>query len=149
MDEHEAELAQAVIKIENDVLVRHRDEFERRYPQCSADVLDAWRRADAGATTEEERQRVAAAWEHYFAAAAAHEDGDLERAFQLTQRGLEEHPGNVVLLFNAACYRALGGNGDEAIDFLRRAYEADPDRVREVAGDPDLNSIRDRPDWPL
>jgi tetratricopeptide (TPR) repeat protein len=89
------------------------------------------------------------AWEHYFAAGAAQEEGDLERAFELTLRGLEEHPGNVVLLFNAACYRALAGNGDEAIDFLRRAYEADPDRVREVAGDPDLNSIRDRPDWPL
>jgi len=89
------------------------------------------------------------AWEHYFAAGAAQEQGDLDRAFELTQRGLEEHPGNVVLLFNAACYRALAGDGDGAIDFLRRAHEADPDRVREFAGDPDLNSIRDRPDWPL
>jgi quercetin dioxygenase-like cupin family protein len=89
------------------------------------------------------------AWEHYFAAGAAQEQGDLDRAFELTQRGLEEHPGNVVLLFNAACYRALAGKGDEAIDLLRRAYEADPNRVREFAGDPDLNSIRNRPDWPL
>ena len=89
------------------------------------------------------------AWEHYFAAGAAQEEGDLERAFELVQRGLEEHPDNVVLLFNAACYRALVGHGDEAIDYLRRACEADPVRVREFAGDPDLNSIRDRPDWPL
>jgi quercetin dioxygenase-like cupin family protein len=89
------------------------------------------------------------AWEHYFAAGAAQEEGDLERAFELTQRGLEEHPGNVVLLFNAACYRALAGHGDEAIDLLRRAHEADPERVAEFASDPDLNSIRDRPDWPL
>jgi quercetin dioxygenase-like cupin family protein len=89
------------------------------------------------------------AWEHYFAAGAAQEEGDLDRAFELIQQGLEEHPDNVVLLFNAACYRALAGEGDEAIEFLRKAYAADPDRVREFAGDPDLNSIRDRPDWPL
>ncbi|HET6850395.1 MAG TPA: tetratricopeptide repeat protein [Gaiellales bacterium] len=89
------------------------------------------------------------AWEHYFAAGAAQEEGDLDRAMELVQRGLEEHPGNVVLLFNAACYQALAGHGDEAIEFLRQAYEADPDGVREFAGDPDLNSIRDRPDWPL
>jgi|SRR5690348_18282875 len=89
------------------------------------------------------------AWEHYFAAGAAQEAGDLEGAFELVQRGLEEHPDNVVLLFNAACYRALAGQGDEAIGFLQRAYESDPERVREFAGDPDLNSIRDRPDWPV
>ncbi len=44
------------------------------------------------------------AWEHYFAAGAAQEEGDVDRAIELVQRGLEEHPGNVVLLFNAACY---------------------------------------------
>ena len=89
------------------------------------------------------------AWEHYFAAGAAQEEGDLDRALELIRQGLEEHPDNVVLLFNAACYRALAGQGDEAIEFLRKAYAADPDRVREFAGDPDLNSIRDPPDWPL
>lgn len=89
------------------------------------------------------------AWEHYFAAGAAQEEGDLDRAFELTQQGLAEHPEHAVLLFNAACYRSLAGHGDEAIDFLRRAYEADPEQVREFAGDPDLNAIRDRPDWPL
>ncbi|HEY0388194.1 MAG TPA: hypothetical protein VGC71_07130 [Gaiellales bacterium] len=89
------------------------------------------------------------AWEHYFAAGAAQQAGDLDRAIELTQRGLEEHPGNVVLLFNAACYRALAGQAGEAVAFLRSAYAADPDRVREFASDPDLDSIRDRPDWPL
>jgi tetratricopeptide (TPR) repeat protein len=89
------------------------------------------------------------AWEHYFAAGAAQRAGDLDRAIELTQRGLEEHPDNVVLLFNAACYRALAGQPEEAVAYLRSAYTVDPDRVREFAADPDLNSIRDRPDWPL
>jgi quercetin dioxygenase-like cupin family protein len=89
------------------------------------------------------------AWEHYFAAGAAQQAGDLDRAIELTQRGLEEHPDNVVLLFNAACYRALAGQPEEAIAFLRSAYAVDPERVREFASDPDLNSVRDRPDWPL
>jgi tetratricopeptide (TPR) repeat protein len=89
------------------------------------------------------------AWEHYFAAGAALDGGDLERAYQLIVNGLVEHPDNLVLLFNAACYRALAGRADEAIEFLTRAYQVDPDRVRELAGDSDLDSIRERPDWPL
>jgi quercetin dioxygenase-like cupin family protein len=89
------------------------------------------------------------AWEHYFAAGAALNAGDLDRAYQLTANGLVEHPDNMVLLFNAACYQALAGRGDEAIGFLARAYQVDPDRVRELASDTDLDSLRDRPDWPL
>jgi hypothetical protein len=89
------------------------------------------------------------AWEHYFAAGAALDGGDLERAYQLTVNGLVEHPDNLVLLFNAACYRALAGRADEAIEFLTRAYQVDADQVRELAGDSDLDSIRERPDWPL
>ena len=90
------------------------------------------------------------AWEHYFAAGAAAADGDLDRAYAMTVAGLEEHPGNSSLLYNAACYRALAGHADEAMELLRQAYAADPDLVREWApGDSDLDTIRDRPDWPL
>ena len=90
------------------------------------------------------------AWEHYFAAGAAASGGDLDTAYALTMAGLEEHPDNGSLLYNAACYRALAGHGDEAIDLLRRAFAADADLVRQWApGDSDLDSIRDRPDWPV
>ena len=90
------------------------------------------------------------AWEHYFTAGAVAASGDLDRAYELVTAGLEEHPGNVALLYNGACYRALAGHADEAIALLRQAYETDPDGVREwAATDDELDSIRDRPDWPI
>ena len=90
------------------------------------------------------------AWEHYFEAGAIAAQGDLERAYDLTMTGLAEHPGHPGLLYNAACYRALGGRADEAIELLRQAYTADPDHVREwAASDSDLDSLRERPDWPV
>jgi tetratricopeptide (TPR) repeat protein len=90
------------------------------------------------------------AWEHYFAADAAAKSGDLDEAHELLMAGLAEHPGNASILYNAACYRALAGRGDEAIELLSQAVAADPDQVRRwSAGDSDLDSIRDRPDWPV
>ena len=90
------------------------------------------------------------AWEHYFAAGAAAQAGDFDRALELTNAGLEEHPGNGALLYNGACYLALAGRADEAVEFLHRAYEADPERVGEwAADDSDLDSLRERPDWPV
>jgi tetratricopeptide (TPR) repeat protein len=90
------------------------------------------------------------AWEHYFAADAAAKSGDLDDAYDLLMTGLAEHPGNTSILYNAACYRALAGRGDEAIELLSQAFAGDPDGVRKwSAGDSDLDSIRDRPDWPV
>ena len=90
------------------------------------------------------------AWEHYFAAGAAAHQGDLERGYQLAMAGLDEHPEHPGLLYNAACYRALAGREDEAVELLGRAYAADPEGVREWAeGDSDLDSVRSRPDWPI
>jgi quercetin dioxygenase-like cupin family protein len=90
------------------------------------------------------------AWEHYFAADAVARAGDLDRAYEMNMAALQEHPGNRALLYNAACYRALSGHPDEAVELLRRAYEADPENVGSWAqGDSDLDSLRERPDWPI
>ena len=90
------------------------------------------------------------AWEHYFAADAVAKGGDLDGAYDLLMAGLAEHPGNASILYNAACYRALAGRGNEAIELLSQAFAGDPEAVRNWAGaDSDLDSIRDRPDWPL
>lgn len=90
------------------------------------------------------------AWEHYFAADAVAKGGDPDAAYEMLMTGLAEHPGNTSILYNAACYRALSGHGDEAIELLSQAFAGDPDAVRNWAGgDSDLDSIRDRPDWPL
>ena len=61
-----------------------------------------------------------------------------------------DHPDHPALLFNIACYAALAGHPDDAIAMLRRALDVAPDRVRAwAADDSDLDSLRDRPDWPL
>jgi quercetin dioxygenase-like cupin family protein len=90
------------------------------------------------------------AWEHYFAADAVARGGDLDRAYQLTMAGLQEYPGNGMLLYDAACYSALAGRADKAIEHLREAYRADPENVRARAErDSDMDSLRNRPDWPM
>jgi tetratricopeptide (TPR) repeat protein len=46
--------------------------------------------------------------------------------------------------YNLACFRALAGKPDEAVEAFREAYELDPNRVAEWApGDSDLDSIRE------
>src|SRR4029078_9219075 len=74
------------------------------------------------------------AWEHYFAADAVAKGGDLDGAYDLLMTGLCEHPGTTSILYNAACYRALAGRGDEAIELLSQAFGGDPDAVRTWAG---------------
>jgi tetratricopeptide (TPR) repeat protein len=47
--------------------------------------------------------------------------------------------------YNLACFRALAGKREEAIEAFRRAFELDPERVGKWAsGDTDLDSIRDK-----
>ena len=90
------------------------------------------------------------AWEHYFEAGAAQAAGDAEGAYRIAAAGLVDHPDHPALLFNIACYAALAGHPDDAIAMLRRALDVAPDRVRAwAADDSDLDSLRDRPDWPL
>ena len=89
------------------------------------------------------------AWEHYFAAGAAADAGDPAEAVRLVTAGLDEHPEHPVMLFNAACYASLAGDGDAAIGYLARAYAAEPARVAEWQDDADLDAIRGRDDWPI
>jgi quercetin dioxygenase-like cupin family protein len=89
------------------------------------------------------------AWEHYFAAGAASGSGDHAEAMRLIEAGLAEHPEHPVMLFNAACYASLAGDGDAAIGYLQRAYAAEPAKVAEWQDDSDLDAIRRRPDWPI
>jgi tetratricopeptide (TPR) repeat protein len=90
------------------------------------------------------------AWEHYFAAEPAYDAGDYERAIEIASAGLADHPENVSLLYQLACYHALAGKREQALDFLRRAANADAEKVRAwVAVDSDVDSIRDDPAFPV
>ena len=83
--------------------------------------------------------------EEVMEAFAAYRAGDYETALAKQRIGAEKRPDNPVDRFNAACFAARAGNADEAIEFLRQAVEIN-ERVRELmAGDEDLDSIRDDP----
>ncbi|MGZ4269878.1 MAG: TPR end-of-group domain-containing protein [Solirubrobacteraceae bacterium] len=83
------------------------------------------------------------AWEHRFAGAAQANAGDPDGAYATAAVGLADHPDDPQLHYDLACFAALGGHREHALDHWRRAAELRP-AVREwAAGDRDLDLIRD------
>ena len=62
---------------------------------------------------------------------------------------VELHPDNASTLYNLACFEALAGRADEVIGHLTRAAELDPKASAWADGDTDLDSLRERPDFPF
>ena len=62
------------------------------------------------------------------------------------QEALDAQPDEWQGQYNAACFEALAGETDAALDHLQRAVELDRREVRRYAPeDTDLDSIRDDP----
>ena len=73
---------------------------------------------------------------------AAYNSGDYETALAKQLVVVEKRPEDPVAHFNAGCFAARAGRGDEAIDHLERAVEIN-ERIKElIATDEDLDSIR-------
>ena len=90
----------------------------------------------------------ASPFEFTYRAHGAIQRGDHASAVTILEAGHALHPGNAAVLYNLACYEALGGRRDDALRHLARAAELDP-RVREwAAGDTDLDAIRGDPRFP-
>jgi mannose-6-phosphate isomerase-like protein (cupin superfamily) len=88
-------------------------------------------------------------WEGVFAALSYAEQGDLERGRELIAEALAGSPDAWQGYFNAACMEARFGDPDAAIAHLKRSVELDADATKKAAvDDTDLDSIRDRPDYP-
>ncbi len=89
-------------------------------------------------------------WEYSFAAKPYVDAGDYERAVAIASEGLDRHADDAGYLYNLACYEALAGRRDDALEHLRRAFDLAPEKVRDWAvADSDLDSIRDDPAFPL
>ncbi len=88
-------------------------------------------------------------FEHWFAAEPAYAAGRYAEAEQIVSAGLEEHPGHPVMHYQLACYTALDGRLDVAMEHLRVALEADPSIARWARTDVDLEALRDLPGWPV
>jgi thioredoxin-like negative regulator of GroEL len=73
----------------------------------------------------------------------AAEAGDVERAAAFAERALELDPDDPLLLYNLACYRALGGRNEEALELLARSLPRDESLRENARTDPDLESLRE------
>jgi tetratricopeptide (TPR) repeat protein len=86
------------------------------------------------------------AWEDFFIAYAELRAGRAAEGRAAMQEALVREPDAWQGAFNAACFEALAGETDAAVDHLRRAVELDPGEARRYAAkDSDLDSIRADP----
>jgi len=88
-------------------------------------------------------------WEASAAATGLAQGGDAEAAADLMAEAVELHPKNASVLYNAACFEALAGRRELALAHIQAAAALDPANVTKWAsGDPDLDAIRDDPNFP-
>ena len=73
--------------------------------------------------------------------------GDVQRALELDRRLVSLLPDDSMARYNLACSLALAGQPDEAIDALSRAILLGYDDLAHLEVDPDLDSLRERPDF--
>jgi mannose-6-phosphate isomerase-like protein (cupin superfamily) len=88
-------------------------------------------------------------WEDVFAAYSYAEQGDVERGRVLVQKAIDRAPDSWQGYYNSACIEARFGDKEKAIAQLERSVELDADATKKAAADDsDLDSIRERPDYP-
>jgi mannose-6-phosphate isomerase-like protein (cupin superfamily) len=88
-------------------------------------------------------------WEGVFAALSYAEQGNLELGRELIAEAIAGSPDAWQGHYNAACMEARFGDPDAAIAHLKRSVELDAGATKKAAeNDSDLDSIRDRPDYP-
>lgn len=88
-------------------------------------------------------------FEYWEAASPSYLEGDYEGGILILSEGLEHHPRSPGLNYQLACYNALAGRGHEAVEHLRIALAGEDDRIASwAADDEDLDSVRDRDDFP-
>jgi len=89
-------------------------------------------------------------WEEVFAAYSYAESGDLEKGRTLVQQAIDRVPDAWQGYYNSACIEARFGDRDKAIAELRRSAELETEATKKAAeNDRDLDSIRERPDYPF
>jgi tetratricopeptide (TPR) repeat protein len=87
-------------------------------------------------------------WEYYFAAQPAYDAGDYAGAAEIVSEGLAEHPDHPTIHYQLACYYALGGDRERALEHLKIGVDRNPKLKEWAAKDSDLDAIRDDPSYP-
>jgi tetratricopeptide (TPR) repeat protein len=88
-------------------------------------------------------------WEWSFAAEPLVRAGEHEAGIALMLEAVELYPDNASALYNLACFEAVAGRADDATGHLARAAELEPKTAEWAEDDRDLDSLRERPDYPF
>jgi len=85
-------------------------------------------------------------WEDFYVAYAKLRAGNAEQGRAAMREALERDPDAWQGPYNAACFEALAGETDAALEYLRLAVEGNPTEVKQYApDDSDLDLIRADP----
>jgi len=84
-------------------------------------------------------------FEYWYEAEPHYRSGDYARAVEIASQGLADWPEHASLRYQLACYEALQGHRDAAVEHLAIAFEHNPATREWAAGDDDLASVRDDP----
>jgi len=84
-------------------------------------------------------------YEYWYAAEPHYRAGDYANAAEVASEGLADHGDNPSLRYQLACFEALAGHREAAIEHLKIAYANNPTTREWAAGDEDLASVRDDP----
>lgn len=87
-------------------------------------------------------------WETVFAAYGHRRLGDAERGWALLREAVESNPSAWQGHYHMACFSALDGDREAALEHLARAVELDSTAARWAADDEDFDEIRDDPRFP-
>jgi hypothetical protein len=89
------------------------------------------------------------AWEWHFEAERYRATDDHAAALELLADGRHWFPDNAGLLYATACWEAMAGNEDGAIESLKAAVDLDPLCIEWARDDDDLDAIRGLPGSPV
>ena len=78
-------------------------------------------------------------------AVVAYQQGDVRKALALTQKAYQLCGEDAIVLYNLACFNALLGNKEVALDWLDKAVEGGFYAPTKISSDSDLDSLRDEP----
>lgn len=87
-------------------------------------------------------------FEYWFAAEAPYNAGDYDRAVEIASEGLAEWPDSGQLHYQLACFHALAGRPEQALEHLAIAVANDPRAAGWAQDDADFDSIRADPAFP-
>ena len=94
-----------------------------------------------------DRQLPVSPFEYWYRAQAPYLEGDFERAIAIASEGLEQWPDHGQVHYQLACFQALAGRREAALEHLARATESQPRTRAWAREDEDFDSIRDDPEF--